>query len=511
MSVAVPFVAVALGGIVMHRISRLRVSPSTGSVLGALLLVVGLGAAQDAQAQARRSGLFEVGVFGGYHSINEDNELGNAESGKFAPTSAFLGGLRFGSYLSEAIVVEAEVDFEGSSFADTADSVGIFGFRVGARYTFMTDQALRPFVHVAAGSLSLLGEEAGRTVSDTDAHYSFGVGALYDLHTQWAVRADLRYVAVPGNASKFTNDVMALIGVSWTPGAKIPDSDGDGIDDSKDRCPNEAEDKDGFSDVDGCPEPDNDNDGILDGADRCPNEAETRNGYRDDDGCPDADQDSDGIPDAEDKCPDKAEDKDGFQDSDGCPEPDNDRDGVLDGNDKCPNQAEDKDGFQDDDGCPEADNDNDGFGDATDKCPNEPETQNGFDDGDGCPDTVPEKVAKSFSGTMEGIQFETGSTKIKKTSFKVLDKAVAILAEFESVRVEVSGHTDNVGDPGENAKLSQGRADAVKDYIVSKGIAADRVQAKGYGDSKPVGDNATAKGKAENRRIEFQVITTAKR
>ena len=495
----------------MHRIFRSRTVATTSSLVGALLLVAGLAHAPEVHAQARRAGLFEIGAFGGYHSINEDNELGNAESGAYAPTSALLGGLRLSGYLTEALAIEGEIDFEGSSFADTNDSVGIFGFRLGARYTFMTDQQLRPFVHVAAGSLSLLGEEAGRSVTDTDAHYSLGVGAVYEINTQWAVRADLRYVAVPGNASKFTNDLMALIGVSWTIGAEVPDTDGDGIDDSKDKCPNEAEDKDGFADVDGCPDPDNDNDGILDGADRCPNEAETRNGYRDDDGCPDADQDGDGIPDAEDKCPAKAEDKDGYQDDDGCPEPDNDRDGVLDANDKCPNQPEDRDGFQDDDGCPEADNDNDGIGDSADKCPNEPETMNGFDDADGCPDTVPEKVAKSFSGTMEGIQFETGSTKIKKPSFKVLDKAVAILAEFESVRVEVSGHTDNVGDAGENAKLSQGRAEAVKEYMVSKGIAADRITAKGYGDSKSIGDNATAKGKAQNRRIEFQVITTPMR
>ena len=280
----------------MHRICRSRSLRILPSMVSTLLLVVGLGSVRDAHAQAKRTGLFEFGVFGGYHSINEDNELGNAESGDFAPTSAPLGGLRLGSYLTEALVVEAEIDFEGSSFADTSDSVGIFGFRVGARYTFMTDQALRPFVHIAAGSLSLLGEEAGRSVTDTDAHYSLGIGALYDITNQLAVRGDLRYVAVPGNKSKLTDDFMALIGVAWTPGASVPDSDGDGVDDSKDKCPNEAEDKDGFSDDDGCPDPDNDNDGILDGADRCPNEAETRNGYRDDDGCPDADKDSDGIP-----------------------------------------------------------------------------------------------------------------------------------------------------------------------------------------------------------------------
>ena len=470
----------------------------------AALLVAALAPAV-ASAQAVRAESFHIGLFLGYHSISNDNELGNARSGEFAPTSAALGGLRGGLYLSEKLVGEVEFDFEGSSFADTGDSVGIFGFRAGLRYHFLTD-GFRPFVHVAAGSLSLLGEEAGRTVTDTDAHYSLGVGAFYDVNANLGIRGDLRYVAVPGNASKLTHDFMVLIGVDWALGAKIPDSDGDGIDDSKDKCPKEPEDKDGFADTDGCPELDNDEDGIPDASDRCPMQAETKNGYRDDDGCPDADKDGDGIPDADDKCPSEAEDKDGYQDGDGCPEPDNDRDGIKDGADKCPNQAEDRDGFEDADGCPDLDNDKDGIADTKDKCPNEAETNNGFEDEDGCPDTVPEKVQKSFSGTMEGILFETGSAKIKKASNKVLDKAFAILEEFPSVRIEISGHTDNVGKSEDNMKLSQDRADSVKAYLVGKGIAADRINAKGYGDTKPVADNGNKKGRSQNRRIEFQVM-----
>ncbi len=164
------------------------------------------------------------------------------------------------------------------------------------------------------------------------------------------------------------------------------DSDGDGIEDSKDKCPNEPEDFDGFQDEDGCPDPDNDNDGILDVNDKCPNVAEDIDGFEDEDGCPDPDNDHDGILDIHDKCPNVAEDLDGFQDDDGCPDVDNDRDGILDVNDKCPNAPEDFDGFQDDDGCPDVDNDRDGILDINDKCPNEPEDFDGFEDGDGCPD-----------------------------------------------------------------------------------------------------------------------------
>src|SRR6185312_9939530 len=98
---------------------------------------------------------------------------------------------------------------------------------------------------------------------------------------------------------------------------------------------------------------DPDHDGIVGAADKCPKEAEDKDGFQDDDGCPDNDNDGDGIPDAADKCPNEAEDKDSFQDDDGCPDPDNDNDGVPDAADKCPDQPETKNGYLDDDGCPD--------------------------------------------------------------------------------------------------------------------------------------------------------------
>ena len=134
---------------------------------------------------------------------------------------------------------------------------------------------------------------------------------------------------------------------------------------------------------------DQDGDGILDKDDKCPNEAEDKDGFEDSDGCPDLDDDGDGIPDDADKCPRIAEDKDGFEDADGCPDLDNDKDGIPDAQDKCPNVAEDIDNFEDADGCPDPDNDKDGILDVDDLCPSSPETKNGFEDGDGCPDVAP--------------------------------------------------------------------------------------------------------------------------
>jgi hypothetical protein len=202
----------------------------------------------------------------------------------------------------------------------------------------------------------------------------------------------------------------------------IRDSDGDGIENSRDKCPLVPEDKDGFQDADGCPDDDNDGDGHPDAVDKCPNAAEDIDGFEDDDGCPDLDNDKDGIPDLQDKCPNdpedgkppfphdgcpadkhdsdgdgipddrdncplEEEDKDGFEDADGCPDLDNDGDGIPDDQDKCPLCPEDKDGFEDADGCPDLDNDHDGIPDSEDKCPNDPETINGVKDDDGCPDT----------------------------------------------------------------------------------------------------------------------------
>ncbi|MFM7199572.1 MAG: thrombospondin type 3 repeat-containing protein [Myxococcota bacterium] len=203
-------------------------------------------------------------------------------------------------------------------------------------------------------------------------------------------------------------------GLTWAPttrGFWRKDADLDGLLDDNDKCPQVAEDADGWLDGDGCPDPDNDNDAILDGADKCPNEPETINTAQDDDGCPEADRDVDGLVDDNDRCPERAEDRDGFQDEDGCPDPDNDEDTVEDTQDTCPSAAEDRDGFQDEDGCPEPDNDGDMVQDLVDACPNEAENRNGYLDEDGCPDEPP-PTPKAEDAKAEA---EQGGDKAEKT------------------------------------------------------------------------------------------------
>jgi outer membrane protein OmpA-like peptidoglycan-associated protein len=221
----------------------------------------------------------------------------------------------------------------------------------------------------------------------------------------------------------------------------------------------------------------------------------------------DDDADEDGIIDAIDRCVNDPEDRDGFADGDGCPDLDNDGDGIEDANDKCPANAEDKDGVRDADGCPDLDNDNDGMLDANDQCPNEAETQNGIDDDDGCPDLV--RIDKNAAQiyTLKPIRFETNSTVIHPDSLEMLKQIAGVLNEHpEITALAIAGHTDSKGNPKKNLKLSAGRAGSVREFLVQNGVAAERLSSNGLGAEAPVADNATAEGRAKNRRVEFNIV-----
>lgn len=288
----------------------------------------------------------------------------------------------------------------------------------------------------------------------------------------------------------------------WEGFLAVQDDDRDGLKNDLDRCPKDAEDLDGFEDGDGCPEPDNDKDGIDDVKDKCPNDKEDFDGFEDEDGCPDQDNDGDGILDLQDKCPNVAEDFDGFEDADGCPDEDNDKDGIADVLDKCPNDPEDIDKFEDDDGCPDIDNDKDGITDLKDKCPNEPETINGVDDDDGCPDEKKTEPRMPKHQILKGVNFKAGSAEMTFESFKYLDPIVQMLKDYPEIEIEIRGHTDSMGKYESNMRLSQMRAEAVRQYIIERGVDSTRLRAVGFGPSSPIADNRTAAGRAENRRIE---------
>jgi len=217
------------------------------------------------------------------------------------------------------------------------------------------------------------------------------------------------------------------------------------------------------------------------------------------------DRDGDGIPDSVDRCPDEPEDYDGFQDDDGCPDLDNDNDGVPDAQDRCPNTP----GPASNAGCPvleaNLDSDGDGVPDALDRCPNTPGPAENF----GCPVEYKRVVVKSDRIEIkQQIRFKTGSARITgKESFEVLKEVAQALRDNVRIRkLRIEGHTDSVGADAANINLSQMRANAVMAELVNNGVEPSRMEAVGYGRSRPVASNTTASGRAQNRRTEFNII-----
>jgi outer membrane protein OmpA-like peptidoglycan-associated protein len=316
---------------------------------------------------------------------------------------------------------------------------------------------------------------------------------------------------LPSSQAAGNPDIRAFVGIVFEP--NIGDRDGDDVKDDRDKCPDEAEDEDGFEDRDGCPDPDNDKDGILDEDDKCRDQPEDKDGVEDDDGCPEADEndrDGDGIPDNTDKCPDDPEDIDGFEDTDGCPEADNDKDGILDQEDNCPDEPEDPDKFEDEDGCPDPDNDNDRILDQNDQCPLEPETYNGNEDEDGCPDRGRVIVHKGNIEILDKIYFETGKATIKPESFGILDAiAATMLGNPDIMLIEIQGHADERGQDDFNLQLTDDRAHAVLKYLTEKGVEAARLTAKGYGETKPIEKGHNEAAWSKNRRVEFVILRRA--
>ena len=230
-------------------------------------------------------------------------------------------------------------------------------------------------------------------------------------------------------------------------------------------------------------EKDTDGDGIVDSKDKCP----TVKGIAKYQGCPIPDTDGDGVNDEEDKCLTVA----GLARYQGCPVPDTDGDGVNDEDDKCitvPGLAR----YQ---GCPIPDTDGDGINDEEDKCPSEKGTVANH----GCPELI------DFHFEAKNVQFLTGSSVLTNAAKTELDKGAAILIEHNSLNIDIEGYTDNTGSKEKNLSLSQQRADVVKAYLVKKGVAENRLTATGFGEDKPLASNNTEKGKAENRRVEFKV------
>jgi OOP family OmpA-OmpF porin len=303
---------------------------------------------------------------------------------------------------------------------------------------------------------------------DHDYHVMYGGGVEYGFKNGFALRTDVDLYdkdagfwgfyllkRFGGGSRKASLEPLPASPPPDEPAPAPSDSDGDGVVDSADRCPNTP--KGAAVDEKGC-ELDSDGDGVVDSADRCPNTP-----------------------------------KGTVVDEKGCELVDSDGDGVVDSADRCPNTP--KESLVDEKGC-ELDSDGDGIVNGKDRCP---ETALGVKvDARGCQlkDVI----------VLEDVRFATDSAELISHSEKALDEMVDTLKRYRDLRMEVAGHTDRRGPRRYNLSLSQRRAETVRNYLIAKGISADRLTAKGYGPDKPVADNTTPRGQAANRRVELRIL-----
>ncbi len=239
---------------------------------------------------------------------------------------------------------------------------------------------------------------------------------------------------------------------------------------------------------------DADADGVADGIDTC---SETpQRAHVDAVGCP-TDADGDGVADGIDSCPDTPQRAE--VDAAGCPT-DEDGDGVADGIDTCP--GTDDRARVDAVGCP-TDGDDDGVADGIDECP---QTSPGVAVGEtGCSELAA-ALRQGQAVRVEGVVFEVNSETLTPDSYPVLEQWALVLQDEPTLRIEIGGHTDDDGAEAHNLKLSTRRATAVQEFLVSRGVDGSQLEVQGYGESQPLGDNATEAGRAMNRRVVFKSL-----
>lgn len=278
---------------------------------------------------------------------------------------------------------------------------------------------------------------------------------------------------------------------------KTTDSDGDGVADSYDKCPQEP----GPQKNNGCPQDlftdkgvekegnDQDGDGIWDDLDECP---DIRGPYENK-GCPWADRDFDGIRDDVDECPGLA----GVESNNGCPVDDRDRDGIVDQFDRCPDQPGSFVSY----GCPDTDTDKDGIVNAMDKCPNTfgPATN------EGCP-IVSTKELEVIQVAMRNLYFDTGQASVWRKSYPHLDRLAELMNERADWQLRIIGHTDNKGTEKSNMDVSQKRAEAVMFYLINQGVPRQQLMVEYYGETRPFASNDHESGRQLNRRVELEFV-----
>lgn len=426
------------------------------------------------QVHAQRPGAVEVGVLGRYTIYDSTLTLSDRLG---------VGG-RLGVFFLPNLELSGAVVYTPTK--TTAEDVS--NVNIAARLVYNLPVAERLGLLVGAGYVhSRYNADAG-DLADNGATGLLGL--RYWITDAISVRGEgvLDYIPTPDNGAGDNVNWGIQLGVSYTFGA-ASDRDKDGVPDERDAC---AATPAGVTvDAAGCP-PDADRDGVGDYLDSCP---DTPQGARvDAQGCV-LDGDGDGVRDDLDRCP--ATPQGEAVDATGCA-PDGDKDGVPDVRDRCPNTAPRV--AVTEDGCPR-DSDGDGVADAHDRCP---DTAAGTRvDATGCAAVVEEPAPV----ILHGVTFATNSAQLTTPAQAILGGVAQMLIANPDMRVEISGHTDNTGSAEVNTRLSQQRAEAVVAYLVEKGVSAERLTAHGYGPDKPIADNDTPEGRAQNRRVELKRIT----
>ena len=355
----------------------------------------------------------------------------------------------------------------GAESVNYVDDLTYYAFDGTVRYSFgdlLNSKSFEPYLGVGGGYTWI--DDIGAGTINGSLGFNYWFSKQIGLNLQSTYKSSFE--------DYLTDHFQHSLGVTLKFGGK--DTDDDGIYDQDDACP----DVWGLEAFNGCP--DSDNDGIEDSKDSCPNEA----GLAELNGCPDTD--GDGIADGNDKCPTVA----GLKELGGCP--DADGDGVADGDDNCPNES----GPAANGGCPWPDKDGDGVLDKDDECVDVAGTVAN----NGCPE-LPEAVKKALSEYAKTILFKTGKTDIKFESAEILGNIAGILKEYDRASFYVDGHTDSVGGEANNQKLSEGRSQAVVDWLSEHGIDKSRLTSRGFGESQPIMSNDTREGRERNRRVEI--------
>lgn len=464
------------------------------------VLCAALAFAATTPAHAQYKGQFHVGVGAGLPFYASSLGL-NSNVG--------FGG-RLGYMFTDKIGLEADA-FYYSTEPESAQYTGveITETPIHARLTYNTPMGAGiGFIFGLGYAHNMWGGDADSyfmTTNDSDGGPGGLIGFRFGSGGAVSMRVDLTgdYITSPINdsTSSLGSPTAEDSRLDWALNATLSlgfggnqapkDSDKDGVPNKTDLCPNTPLGT--AVDANGCPWGDADKDGVTDNLDKCPNTpmGATVNA----EGCP-SDTDKDGVYNGIDKCPNTP--AGATVNAEGCPS-DQDSDGVYDGIDQCPNTP--AGAKVDAKGCP-VDSDGDGVADYMDKCPNTPAGMKV--NAEGCPILFePGKTAL----VLQGVNFASNSAVLDPTSTEILDKvANAVQYNPSGYRLEVAGYTSSTGTRAHNMKLSQQRAEAVVAYLVSKGVPASMLVAKGYGPDNPIDTNATAAGRANNRRVELKQI-----